>query len=151
MPAPVSSDPEESSSPHRNDGGSVGDGDSRRSPCLWVGNVCASLTDADLTKAFSAFGSIVDVRRFASSNCAFITFESVECAVSALALEGTTLGSMRITLNIGQASRHLWVGNLPEHVTAQDITDLFGAYGTVQSTWLMANSRVRLVFNSDFL
>ena len=118
--------------------------DLRNSSCVWAGNVCPTLTDGEVRAAFEPFGEIIDSRRFSTSNCAFITYRTIDSARAALVLEGTTLGTMTLTLNIGQTSRHLWVGNLPEDITSQEIADIFAVYGRVESTWLMANSRVRL-------
>ena len=70
------------------------------SNCVWVGNVCPEISVDDFTKEFEVFGKITLVRMFPRSKCAFVTFETPEQALASKALEGKTLGSMDLTLNV---------------------------------------------------
>ena len=86
------------------------------SQCVWVGNVSPELTKEEFQAEFEKCGEVRLIRMFPRSKCAFVTFATPEAALASLALEGKLLGSMCLTLNVGKASRHLWVGNIDPNV-----------------------------------
>jgi hypothetical protein len=66
-------------------------------------------------------------------------------ALKSLALEGCIMGSLRLTLNVAMASRHIWVGNVAEAVTEQDLYAAFAVYGQLESVRLLAKHRCAFV------
>lgn len=53
------------------------------SSCIWVGNVCPKVTEAEFRSEFSRFGPIRLLRMFPKSKCAFITYETSDQALAA--------------------------------------------------------------------
>ena len=62
-----------------------------------------------------------------------------------MALEGTQLGSMTLTLNIGMACRHLWVGNVEQSVSEFELKSAFERYGTVESVRVLRANKCAFV------
>ncbi len=59
--------------------------------------------------SFFTLGEITLIRRFLVNHCAFITFKHRENALEACnKLQSQKHGSFRLTLNIGQSSKHIW-------------------------------------------
>jgi len=103
------------------------------SQCVWVGNVAPEVTEEVFRKEFDIFGTVTQLRMFKKSRCAFVTFQTAKEAKDSLALEGKQLGSMKLTLNVGSASRHLWVGNVGPDVTEEALREAFGEFGEIES------------------
>lgn len=103
------------------------------SSTVWVGNVCRKVTKEEFQTVFSEFGPVVLIRLFRRSKCAFVTFRYARDAVRSLKLEGSQLGSMDLTLNVGKASRHLWVGNVENEVSPLRLRNMFEQYGDIES------------------
>jgi RNA recognition motif-containing protein len=100
----------------------------------------------------------VDIKR--STNCAFIQFESVNQATSALeALQGhkiagwplrigysivhDTKQSAPATTNIdASATRHLFIGNLTGNITEEDLRKTFSPYGDIE--------KIRILYDKGF-
>jgi RNA recognition motif-containing protein len=110
-----------------------------------VGNVSPEVSEAEFQRIFEQFGEIVLVRAFKKSKCAFVTFKTQAAALASLDLEGTRLGSMNLTLNVGKACRHLWVGNIGSKVTEQDLRAAFEKFGVVQSVRILKNNNSAFV------
>lgn len=103
------------------------------SSTVWVGNVCRKVTKEEFQDVFQRFGPVVLIRLFRRSKCAFVTFRYARDAVKSLELEGEQLGSMDLTLNVGKASRHLWVGNVENNVSPLRLRNMFEQYGDIES------------------
>jgi hypothetical protein len=56
-------------------------------------------------KVFDQFGDVLLVRMFPKSKCAFITYKNPQQALASLKLEGSRLGSMDLTLNVGKVRK----------------------------------------------
>jgi RNA recognition motif-containing protein len=117
----------------------------RPSSCVWVGNVDAAVSELEFTRLMEQFGVVKNVRMLPKSKCAFVTFGDAATALSSLALEGHMLGSLRLTLNVAMASRHLWVGNVAEAVTEGDLYAALGRFGAIESVRLLAKHRCAFV------
>lgn len=115
------------------------------SSCVWVGNVSPNLPHDEFQKAFDVFGEVILVRMFPSSKCAFVTFKERAAALKSLALEGKPLADMNLTLNIGKASKHLWVGNINELVTDQDLLIAFSVHGEIESVRVLKANQCAFV------
>lgn len=78
---------------------------------LFIGNLAFSTTKEDLENAFSAYGSIVEVKiptdRYTGRvrGFAFVTFENEQDAQKALALDGKELNGRPIRVNIAQEKK----------------------------------------------
>ena len=72
---------------------------------LYAGNIPYTTTEDELQAAFSAYGSIREVRIITdretgrSRGFAFVTFESSENAETAMQLNGQDLGGRRLVVN----------------------------------------------------
>ncbi|CEP02878.1 hypothetical protein PBRA_002846 [Plasmodiophora brassicae] len=116
------------------------------SSCIWVGNVCPKVTEAEFRSEFSRFGPIRLLRMFPKSKCAFITYETSDQALAAqAAMENTMMGSMALTLNVGRCSRHLWVGNVGPGVDEASLTEAFQKFGEVESVRILRNNKCAFV------
>lgn len=78
---------------------------------LFIGNLAFSTTKEDLEGAFSAYGSIVEVKiptdRYTGRvrGFAFVTFENAQDAEKALALDGKELNGRPIRVNVAQEKK----------------------------------------------
>lgn len=67
--------------------------DVRLPTCVWVGNVCPTKTDQELTDLFRQFGEFEsEPKIFRSSRCAFVTYSRASSAHRAKSLEGEPFG-----------------------------------------------------------
>src|SRR5205814_2940283 len=89
--------------------------------------------------------SVFVICRFPRSKCAFVTYQKSKSALAALELEGKQLGSMCLTLNVGKASRHLWVGNVGAQVTEDDLRNAFSVHGAVESVRVLRANKCAFV------
>eukprot|EP01006_Ploeotia_vitrea_P039543 TRINITY_DN66356_c1_g7_i1.p1 TRINITY_DN66356_c1_g7~~TRINITY_DN66356_c1_g7_i1.p1 ORF type:complete len:607 (+),score=349.25 TRINITY_DN66356_c1_g7_i1:231-1823(+) len=115
------------------------------SRCVWVGNVSSDVTDDMLRERFSKFGTVLQARRFARSRCAFVTFSHSDEALACLELDGSQLAGLTLALNVGVASRHLWVGNIPPTMTEERLQQLFAEHGEIESVRLLSLNRCAFV------
>ncbi len=115
------------------------------SQCVWVGNVASDVSKQDFRAVFEQYGQVTLIRMFPRSKCAFVTYQKSKSALSSLELEGKQLGSMCLTLNVGKASRHLWVGNIGAAVTEEDLRQAFSAHGTVESVRVLRANKCAFV------
>lgn len=115
------------------------------SPCVWVGNCCSSVAPDEFRKEFEKFGEVVLVRLFPRSKCAFVTMRTSQQAINALKMEGKQMGSMNLTLNIGKASRHLWVGNVESNVSEIELRAIFETCGVVESVRILRTNKCAFV------
>jgi RNA recognition motif-containing protein len=78
---------------------------------LFVGNLAFSTTKEELEAAFSAFGTVVEVKIPIDRDTgrvrgfAFVTFETQQAAEKALALDGTELNGRSIRVNVAQEKK----------------------------------------------
>jgi RNA recognition motif-containing protein len=111
--------------------------------------VCPSVSQEELHKEFQAYGDVILVRMFPRSKCCFITFRTPAMAIAALALQGKTMGTMTLTLNVGKASRHLWVGNVENDCDAATLRAVFERAGKVESVRILATNSCAFVNYED--
>lgn len=75
---------------------------------IYVGNLSYETTSADLDTLFGEYGSIAETKLITdrdtgrSKGFAFITFEQVQSAQDALALDGSTFQSRNIKVNMAK-------------------------------------------------
>jgi len=79
---------------------------------VYVGNLSYNTTSDELSEAFGAFGSIVELKLIEdretgrSKGFAFITFESADDAAKAVeSLNGSTLDGRQIKVNVAREDR----------------------------------------------
>ena len=78
---------------------------------LFVGNLAFSTTKEELEAAFSAFGTVVEVKIPVDRDTgrvrgfAFVTFDTQQAAEKALALDGTDLNGRSIRVNVAQEKK----------------------------------------------
>jgi RNA recognition motif-containing protein len=121
------------------------DATGRPSSCVWVGNVDSVIPEEEFTRLMAQYGTVKSVRLLPKSKCAFVTYQDPASALSSLALEGYTLGLLKLTLNVAMASRHLWVGNVAEAVSEHDLLVTFERFGPIESVRLLAKHRCAFV------
>lgn len=84
---------------------------------LFVGNLAFSTTKEELEAAFSAFGTVVEVKIPIDRDTgrvrgfAFVTFDTQQAAEKALALDGTDLNGRSIRVNVAQEKKTGTGGN----------------------------------------
>ena len=119
------------------------------SPCVWVGSIPTTVSEEELVNLFKEYGEIVNIRHFSSSKCAFVTFKTTAEAQASLVLEGKEIGeagnTSQLTLNIGKASRHLWIGNINETVTESRLKSSFEEFGIVESVRILRKNNCGFV------
>jgi RNA recognition motif-containing protein len=116
------------------------------SSCVWVVNVSDTVSEQEFCALFEQYGKVQSARILRSTKCAFVTFESVADAVTAVQkLQGEKLDGLHIVLNLGQASRHLWVGNVSAHVTEQLLSDAFARFGHIESATVLHQEKCAFV------
>lgn len=78
---------------------------------LFVGNLAFSTTKEELESAFSAYGTVVEVKIPIDRDTgrvrgfAFVTFDSQQAAEKALALDGSELNGRAIRVNVAQEKK----------------------------------------------
>lgn len=130
--------------------------------------MCPEISEEDFEAEFRKFGNVKLIRMFPRSRCAFVTFETPEQALASQSLEDNMLGTMRLTLNVGrvgyretniidsitveltllqllQASRHLWIGNIGPSVDEDTLKKEFLPYGTVESVRVLRANKCAFV------
>jgi RNA recognition motif-containing protein len=124
---------------------------------IWVGNTHCD--EGELRALFSTCGEIDHVRMMMNSHCAFVMYKSIVAAITACCeLDGSILAGMRVVVNFkwyhvknavdmsrpGQMAvipsfpvcHVLYVGEIDNWVTRDDLLSIFATYGDVQEIWM---------------
>ncbi|KAL5130066.1 Flowering time control protein FPA [Glycine soja] len=121
FPAKPTRDFDESASPSNN---------------LWVGNLAADVTDADLMELFAKYGALDSVTSYSARSYAFVFFKRVEDAKAAKnALQGTSLRGSSLKIEFARpakACKQLWVGGISQAVTKEDLEAEFQKFGKIE-------------------
>lgn len=134
---------------------------------LWVGNIGPEVTEKDLEQEFSQFGKLESLRILHDRFCAFVNFEEEKSAREAKKhLQGTIIGSQYILINyrktegkpvvttppgastvvpphnennfiLNNPSRALWIGNISNLISEEDLIKTFSRYGEIESVRLL--------------
>ncbi|KAG4386782.1 hypothetical protein AAZX31_11G123800 [Glycine max] len=103
---------------------------------LWVGNLAADVTDADLMELFAKYGALDSVTSYSARSYAFVFFKRVEDAKAAKnALQGTSLRGSSLKIEFARpakACKQLWVGGISQAVTKEDLEAEFHKFGTIE-------------------
>jgi len=130
--------------------------DETPSRVLWVGNIGPEVTEEELSQEFGQFGKIESIRILHNRYCAFVNFEDEEAAKTAKqALHNTIVGSQYIVIHYRQQmqpdqtkstesnfvlnnpSPALWIGNVSEQVTEDELRAEFEQFGKIDSIRLI--------------
>ncbi|GAB4821624.1 hypothetical protein N2152v2_008670 [Parachlorella kessleri] len=131
------------------------------SPRIWLGNIAPTATSKSLHAVLSRFGALTDAAVFPARigplGYAFVKFERLEDAVRAFeALNNTVVpplsGSKQLKMRykppsdgppgkddladgskVMVPSRHLWLGNVTQKPTDEQVLEVFQAFGQVDS------------------
>jgi len=139
--------------------------DESPSRVLWVGNIGPEVTEDELRAEFAPFGKIESIRILHNRFCAFVNFEEEAAAKQAKEqLHNTIIGSQYIVIHyrqpehaksnegnfvLNQPSTALWIGNVSEQVTEEELRAEFEQYGKIESIRLIRNKTCAFVnFNS---
>uniref|UniRef100_A0AAY4A4X9 RNA-binding protein 14 n=1 Tax=Denticeps clupeoides TaxID=299321 RepID=A0AAY4A4X9_9TELE len=101
---------------------------------IFVGNVTSSTTEEELRKLFETYGTVSDCDIL--QNYGFVHMDEEEGARKAVAalhkheLNGSRLTVQYATTKVRNATK-IYVGNVPEGVTAAKVRELFQPYGKV--------------------
>ncbi|CAG8468898.1 1486_t:CDS:10 [Paraglomus brasilianum] len=135
---------------------------------LWIGNIDPTLTNEDLMRLFSPYGSIESLRLLPDKECGFINFHRVDDAVRAkddiMDRMGGRVGSCIVRIGFGKAdaafnshdlspssqtqsqpTRALWVGNIPTSTTPQALQNIFAPYGPIESARVLTHKNCGFV------
>jgi RNA recognition motif-containing protein len=126
---------------------------------LWVGNISPEVNEIMLENEFSKYGVVESLRILHNRYCAFVNFEKEESATQAKQnLHGATVGGQNIVVNYRKAdagkpvgtiggdsetivlnkpSRALWIGNISNEVTEDDLWREFQVFGEIESVRLL--------------
>lgn len=115
--------------------------DERANRTLFLGNLDARVTEAELKREFDRFGLIteVDIKRGVrgqTNNYGFIKFENLDMAHRAkCAMAGKVLGRNQIKIGYGKPtpSTRLWVGGLGPWVSLSTLDKEFDRFGTIRT------------------
>ncbi|KAL9431790.1 hypothetical protein AB3S75_026898 [Citrus x aurantiifolia] len=103
---------------------------------LWVGNLSADTTDADLKELFGKFGALDKVTTYSSRSFAFVYFKRVEDAKAAKdALQGSDFRGNPIKIEFARPakpSKHLWVGGISQTVSKEELEEEFLKFGNIE-------------------
>jgi hypothetical protein len=107
--------------------------------------VDAAVNEDEFMRLMEKYGRVKNIRLLPKSKCAFVTYAEASSALASLALEGHTMGALKLTLNVAMASRHLWVGNVAEAVSEADLVAALEKFGQIESVRLLAKHRCAFV------
>jgi len=111
---------------------------------IWISNLAVDISESNLRHRMEIFGPVSSVRILRASQCACVVFRHSEHADDCLNLEGTKIGHNVVSLNIGTASRHLWIGNL-DKVTPAMLKRTFARFGDVTSVKVFSHKKCAFV------
>jgi len=149
------------------------DDEAEPSRVLWVGNIGKDVTEEDLKSEFEAYGEIESVRILRDKYCAFVNFTEESNAKEAKRrLHNTIIGRQYISINYRKAdpkavvsgggqgqgtaqtidgeilnspSRALWIGNVSEEITKEQLQKEFAQFGEIESIRILGNKRCAFV------
>lgn len=109
---------------------------------VFVGNVAVSTTEAELRTLFEQYGAVSDCDIL--KNYGFVHMDEEDAAQKAVAaLHKHVLNGSRITVEYATTkvrnATKIYVGNVPESVTASKIKELFQPYGKVLECDIVKN------------
>ncbi|KDP43886.1 hypothetical protein JCGZ_20896 [Jatropha curcas] len=103
---------------------------------LWVGNLAADVTDADLMDLFAKYGALDSVNTYSSRSYAFLYFKRVEDAAAAKdALQGAVLRGSPLKIEFARPakpSKNLWVGGISPAVSKEQLEEEFLKFGKIE-------------------
>jgi len=102
------------------------------SSLVWVGNICASISDQELRSYFDSCGTVLQFQRYPKRSCASVKFATNTEALNALRFDNMRLGMSEISIRVAKATRILWIGNL-SGTTNADLFKWFSVFGSVDS------------------
>jgi RNA recognition motif-containing protein len=104
--------------------------------------VCKTVSPEEFKSLFQNVGDIKQLRMFPTSKCAFVTFGRTEDAVAAESkYQGTRLGTMDLKINVGRATKSLWVGNVGHGVSEDQLKAEFEKVGPVTSVKVLSEQK----------
>jgi len=122
------------------------------SPVLWVGNICPSVTESQILEEFSVYGNVINHRILRDKYCAFVTYDCPHSAARAKKhLDHEMIGEQSVIIHFRQPngtfdnavtnppSSSLWIGNVSEDLTEDELRREFERYGPVESIRLLNN------------
>ncbi|XP_037024906.1 uncharacterized protein LOC119066499 isoform X2 [Bradysia coprophila] len=118
------------------------------SDTLYINNLSATLSAADLRKIFSTFGNVLDIDIDRNEGLASVHFPNQEQAKRAVSsIDKRQLGndvhiSFFNNTVVGKASDVLHISNLRSNVMTSDLRKLFAVYGEVMEIELISNSAI---------
>lgn len=78
----------------------------------WVGNVLPDVTEDELHRLFSKYGTVLQIKLIPQSKCAFVNFTTVdEAKMARLCLDGSSLHGKNIKINFGKDSSSSTLNN----------------------------------------
>lgn len=105
-------------------------------PCIvWVGGITREITEQHIRAAFASFGSVESVEMH--TRHAFITFATSEGAAAAIQQPEKTIEGESVSCSLSLRTpppvnpTRIFVGNLPEGITEEDVSAAFASCGTV--------------------
>ncbi|PKI85866.1 hypothetical protein MVES_000199 [Malassezia vespertilionis] len=130
---------------------------------VYVGNIPPEATVAELLSLVK-FGPIDNVRMLPEKNCAFISFLSGQFAAAFHAdssVKRVSLHNQELKIGWGkpsvpppdvlmavqqhQASRNVYIGQLDEHITEQDLRDSLGRFGPIDQVKIVRDQGIGFV------
>lgn len=110
---------------------------------IWVGNLPEYASEYELRCTFAAFGTIEHIKVLPEKSCAFIRYarlhEAMAAHASTIQISGQTVkigwgkpDTIRQDENGPPPCRNLWLGNIDQDITDQDIRREFGTFGPIE-------------------
>eukprot|EP01114_Cavostelium_apophysatum_P018593 TRINITY_DN5787_c0_g1_i1.p2 TRINITY_DN5787_c0_g1~~TRINITY_DN5787_c0_g1_i1.p2 ORF type:complete len:451 (-),score=78.33 TRINITY_DN5787_c0_g1_i1:190-1542(-) len=132
---------------------------------LWVGNISPSVTQEELLQEFGKHGAIESLRILHERFCAFINFiEAAGAEQAKKALQGTIFYGQHIVINyrkekgnepnaygdsapmvLNVPSSALWIGNIGETLTEEELYSEFAQHGPIESVRLLKHKTCAFV------
>ncbi|GAV64311.1 RRM_1 domain-containing protein/SPOC domain-containing protein/RRM_5 domain-containing protein [Cephalotus follicularis] len=103
---------------------------------LWIGNLSADVSDADLMELFTKYGALGSVTTYSSRNYAFVFFKRVEDAKAAKdALQGAAYRGNQLKIEFARPAKpckSLWVGGISPSVLKEELEEEFQKFGKIE-------------------
>ncbi|KAK5668012.1 hypothetical protein QVD99_005056 [Batrachochytrium dendrobatidis] len=125
---------------------------------LWVGNIDALMSSADLHVIFSPFGLIESIRMLPEKECAFINFMNIEDAVVARQqMHGGRIRNNIVRAGFGksdpgttevhgtQPTKSIWIGNISPTTNPAALEGIFSCFGQVESARVLTHKNCGFV------